>query len=178
MKMESISYVHQDITAVDIDSLVEVLRSEWLTQGPKVPEFEQAVADYCGADRGVAVSSATSALHLACLALDLGPGDWLWTSPNTFVASSNCALYCGAQVDFVDIDPSTYNISVEMLKEKLEKAKADNKLPKIVMPVHFAGQSCDMAAIHGLSSQYGFRIIEDASHAIGASYLEEPVGSC
>jgi len=173
-----IRYGRQDITQADIDAVVEVLRSDWLTQGPMVPRFEEAVAQYCGAQHAIAVNSATSALHIACLALDLGPGDWLWTSPNTFVASANCALYCGAKVDFVDIDPYTYNMSVECLKEKLESAEKEGRLPKIVMPVHFAGQPCDMSAIHALSEQYGFKIIEDASHAIGASYGNIRVGSC
>jgi len=173
-----IRYGRQDISQADIDAVVEVLRSDWLTQGPMVPRFEKAVAQYCGAHYAVAVNSATSALHIACLALDLGPGDWLWTSPNTFVASANCALYCGAKVDFVDIDPHTYNMSVGRLKEKLEKAEKEGRLPKIVMPVHFAGQPCDMPAIYTLSQQYGFQIIEDASHAIGASYSNIKVGSC
>jgi UDP-4-amino-4,6-dideoxy-N-acetyl-beta-L-altrosamine transaminase len=168
-----IPYGRQDISQADIDAVVEVLRSDFLTQGPTVPRFEQAVAEYCGVQHGVAANSATSALHIACLALDLGPGDWLWTSPNTFVASANAALYCGAKVDFVDIDPCTYNMSVERLKEKLEQAEKEGRLPKIVMPVHFAGQPCDMPAIHALSKQYGFKIIEDASHAIGASYVTE-----
>ena len=166
-----IPYGRQDISQADIDAVVEVLRSDFLTQGPTVPRFEQTVAEYCGVQHGVAVNSATNALHIACLALDLGPGDWLWTSPNTFVASANCALYCGAKVDFVDIDPRTYNMSVERLKEKLEQAEKEGRLPKIVMPVHFAGQPCDMPAIHALSQQYGFKIIEDASHAIGAHYV-------
>jgi dTDP-4-amino-4,6-dideoxygalactose transaminase len=165
-----IPYGHQDISQADIDSVVEVLRSDFLTQGPSVPRFEQAVAQYCGAQHAIAVNSATSALHIACLALGVGPGDWVWTSPNTFVASANCALYCGANVDFVDIDPRTYNMSVEQLTEKLERAYKTGRLPKIVIPVHFAGQPCDMTAIDALSEQYGFKIIEDASHAIGASY--------
>ena len=165
-----IPYGRQDISQAEINAVAEVLRSDFLTQGPMVPRFEEVVAQYCGAQHAVAVNSATSALHIACLALDLGPGDWLWTSPNTFVASSNCALYCGAKVDFVDIDPHTYNMSVERLKEKLIQAEKEGYLPKIVMPVHFAGQPCDMAAIHELSQQYGFNIIEDASHAIGAYY--------
>ena len=173
-----IPYGRQNISQADIDAVVEVLRSDFLTQGPTVPCFEQAVADYCGAQHGVAVNSATSALHIACLALDLGRGDWLWTSPNTFVASANAAFYCGAQVDFIDIDPRTYNISVERLKYKLEKAEKEGCLPNIIMPVHFAGQPCDMQAIHTLSQQYGFKIIEDASHAIGASYNNIKVGSC
>jgi UDP-4-amino-4,6-dideoxy-N-acetyl-beta-L-altrosamine transaminase len=173
-----IPYGRQDISQADIDAVVEVLRSDFLTQGPMVPRFEEAVANYCGAHHSVAVNSATSALHIACLALELGPGDWLWTSPNTFVASANCALYCGAKVDFVDIDPRTYNMSVERLKEKLVQAEKKGRLPKIVMPVHFAGQPCDMQAIHALSQQYGFKVIEDASHAIGASYNGIKVGSC
>ncbi len=173
-----IPYGRQDINQQDIDAVVEVLRSDFLTQGPKVPLFEETVADYCGARFGVAVNSATSALHIACLALGLGPGDSLWTSPNTFVASANCALYCGADVDFVDIDPLTYCMSVEALEQKLIQAKAQNKLPKIVVPVHFAGQSCDMKRIHELGQQYGFSIIEDASHAIGGRYLDKSVGSC
>lgn len=166
-----IPYGRQDISQADIDAVVEVLRSEWLTQGPNVQRFEQTVANYVGAKHAIAVNSATSALHIACLALEVGPGDWVWTSPNTFVASANCALYCGAAVDFVDIDPCTYNMSVERLVEKLEKAKAANRLPKLVIPVHFTGQPCDMPAIYKLSQQYGFKIIEDASHAIGASYI-------
>jgi dTDP-4-amino-4,6-dideoxygalactose transaminase len=165
-----IPYGRQDISQTDIDAVVEVLRSDFLTQGPVVPRFEQAVANYCGAKYAVAVNSATSALHVACLALDLGPGDWLWTSPNTFVASANSALYCGAQIDFVDIDPCTYNMSLQRLEEKLIEAERIGTLPKIVIPVHFAGQPCDMPAIHALSLKYGFKIIEDASHAIGASY--------
>lgn len=160
----------QDISQADIDAVLEVLRSDWLTQGPMVPRFEQAVTNYVGAQHAVAMNSATSALHIACLALGVGPGDWVWTSPNTFVASANCALYCGAKVDFVDIDPRTYNMSVERLTEKLEQAKATDRLPKVVIPVHFAGQPCDMPAINKLSQEYDFKIIEDASHAIGASY--------
>lgn len=173
-----IPYGRQDISQADIDAVVAVLRSDFLTQGPTLPRFEEAVAQYCGAQYGVAVNSATSALHIACLALDLGPGDWLWTSPNTFVASANAALYCGAEVDFVDIDQRTYNMSVERLKEKLMYAERAGRLPKIVMPVHFTGQPCDMPAIYALSQQYGFKIIEDASHAIGASYKNINVGSC
>lgn len=173
-----IPYGRQDISQADIDAVVEVLRSDFLTQGPAVPRFEKTVATYCGAGHAVAVNSATSALHIACLALDLRPGDWLWTSPTTFVASANCALYCGAQVDFVDIDPRTYNLSVECLAEKLARAEKAGKLPKIVVPVHLCGQSCDMAAIYALSRQYGFRIIEDASHAIGGKYQNESIGNC
>ena len=165
-----IPYGRQEITDDDISEVNKVLRSDFLTQGPIVPKFEKAVADYCNSSHAVAVNSATSALHIACLALDLGPGDWLWTSPNTFVATANCGLYCGAKVDFVDIDPDTYNMSVTSLTEKLVIAEKKGLLPKIVIPVHLAGQPCDMIAIHKLSKQYGFKIIEDASHAIGASY--------
>jgi UDP-4-amino-4,6-dideoxy-N-acetyl-beta-L-altrosamine transaminase len=173
-----IPYGRQSISEEDIQAVVDVLRSDFLTQGPTVPAFEKSVADYCGTQHAIAVNSATSALHLACLALDVGPQDVVWTSPITFAASANCALYCGATVDFVDIDPDTGNLSVERLAEKLRKAEAENKLPKVVIPVHLCGLSCDMAAIHALSRQYGFKIIEDASHAIGARYKGEPVGSC
>lgn len=171
-----IPYGRQDISEEDIQSVVEVLRSDWLTQGPAVERFEQEVAHYCGAKYAVAVSSATAALHIACLAAGLKPGDALWTSPNTFVASANCGLYCGAQPDFVDIDPRTYNLSVDALEEKL--ARAESRLPKVVIPVHFAGQSCDMEAIAGLGKRYGFSVIEDASHAIGGRYRDTRVGSC
>ena len=173
-----IPYGKQDINQADIDSVVDVLQSDFLTQGPQVPLFEKKVSDYCGSEYGVAVNSATSALHIACLALGLGKGDYFWTSPNTFVASANCGLYCGAQVDFVDIDPLTYNLSPEELEKKLIQAKQHNKLPKIVIPVHFAGQSCDMRKIYSLSREYGFKIIEDASHAIGGKYLDQPIGGC
>jgi UDP-4-amino-4,6-dideoxy-N-acetyl-beta-L-altrosamine transaminase len=173
-----IPYGRQDLTDADIAAVTEVLRSDFLTQGPAVPRFEQAVADYCGAAYAVAVNSATSALHLACLALDLGPCDWLWTSPNTFVASANCARYCGALVDFVDIDPRTYNLSASALAAKLEQAERIGRLPKVVLPVHFAGQSCDMRAIDVLAKRYGFRVLEDASHAIGGRYEDMPIGSC
>jgi UDP-4-amino-4,6-dideoxy-N-acetyl-beta-L-altrosamine transaminase len=176
--MEYIPYGRQDITEADIDAVVDVLRSDWLTQGPKVPEFENAVAGYCGATHAVAVNSATSALHIACLALGLGKGDRLWTSANTFVASANCARYCGADVDFVDIDQCTYNMSAQILETKLKQAKTDDKLPKVIIPVHFAGQPCDMPVFHQLSQEYGFKIIEDASHAVGASYQDIKVGSC
>ncbi|MBK5931282.1 UDP-4-amino-4,6-dideoxy-N-acetyl-beta-L-altrosamine transaminase [Halochromatium salexigens] len=172
-----IPYGRQDITEADIAAVEAVLRSDFLTQGPAVPRFEQAVAAKVGAANGVAVNSATSALHLACRALDLGPGDWLWTSPNTFVASANCARYCGARVDFVDIDLRTYNLSAEALSTKLEQADKTGTLPKIVIPVHFAGQPCDMPAIAALAERYGFKIIEDASHAIGARCDGEPVGN-
>ncbi len=171
-----IPYGRQSITQADIDAVVAVLQSDWLTQGPAIDRFEQAVTAHTGAAHGVAVNSATSALHIACLALGLGPGDWLWTSPNTFVASANVGLYCGAQVDFVDIDPRTYTLSVEGLAAKLAQAEAAQRLPKVVVPVHFAGQSCDMAAIHRLSQRYGFAILEDGSHAIGATYQGQPVG--
>jgi len=173
-----IPYGRQDISEEDIQAVVQVLKSDFLTQGPMVPAFEKAVTDYCGAKHAFAVNSATSALHIACLALEVGPGDFVWTSPITFVASANCALYCGAMVDFVDIDPRTYNMSVEKLKEKLETAEKNGKLPKVVIPVHLSGQSCEMQDIRALSKKYGFKIIEDASHAIGAKYLNEPVGNC
>jgi UDP-4-amino-4,6-dideoxy-N-acetyl-beta-L-altrosamine transaminase len=173
-----IPYGRQDITEEDIKAVVEVLNSTHLTQGPAVPKFEQAVIRHCNAKYAVAANSATSALHIACLALGLGPGDRLWTSPNTFVASANCGLYCGAKVDFVDIDPRTYNLCPMALEEKLHAAERDGKLPKVVIPVHFSGQPCDMRAIHELSKRYGFRIIEDASHAIGGKYLNEPIGNC
>jgi UDP-4-amino-4,6-dideoxy-N-acetyl-beta-L-altrosamine transaminase len=178
VRFNVIPYGRQDISQADINAVVEVLHSDFLTQGPMVPRFEEVVANYCDAQHAVAVNNATSALHIACLALDLGPGDWLWTSPNTFVASANCALYCGAQVDFVDIDPRTYNMSVDCLTAKLEQAEKDCRLPKIVIPVHFSGQSCDMPAIHALSQRYGFKIIEDASHSIGGKYNDEPIGNC
>ena len=178
MANQFIPYGRQHITDADIEAVVSVLKSDFLTQGSQVPAFEELVSTYTGASYGVAVNSATSALHIACLALGLGKGDWLWTTPNTFVASSNCALYCGATVDFVDIDPVTLNMSVEKLAEKLQLAKANHTLPKIVIPVHFAGEPCDMAAIYALSQQYGFKIIEDASHAIGGSYQQKPIGSC
>lgn len=173
-----IPYGRQDITQEDIDAVVEVLHSSNLTQGPAVPRFEQAVIKHCYAKYALAVNSATSALHIACLALDLGPGDWLWTTPITFVASSNCALYCGAQVDFVDIDPRTYNLCPKALEEKLIAAEKIGRLPKVVVPVHLCGQPCDMRAIHVLSERFGFKIIEDASHAIGGKYLSEPIGNC
>jgi len=173
-----IPYGRQDINQADIDAVIDVLQSDFLTQGPKIPQFEAAVSEKVNADLAVATNSATSALHLACLALGLGKGDCLWTSPITFVASANCGLYCGAQVDFVDIDLQTYNLCPEALEQKLINAKEQGKLPKIVIPVHFAGQSCDMARIHQLSEEYGFNIIEDASHAIGGQYLNQPVGSC
>ena len=172
-----IRYGQQDITQADIDAVIDVLKSVHLTQGPNIPQFEQSVLAHTGAKHAVAVNSATSALHIACLALGLGPGDWLWTTPNTFVASANCALYCGAQVDFVDIDPHTYNLCPKALEEKLTQAEKDGKLPKIVIPVHLTGQPCDMSAIHALGQKYGFKIIEDASHAIGGQYKGEPIGN-
>ena len=173
-----IPYGRQDINQADIDAVVEVLRSDFLTQGPVVPAFEKAVAEYLDTKYGLAVNSATSALHIACLALGVGKGDIVWTSPITFVASANCALYCGAKVDFIDIDPKTYNISVDRLKEKLVQAEKTGTLPKVVIPVHLCGQPCDMADIHALSKQYGFKIIEDASHSIGGRYKDEPIGNC
>jgi UDP-4-amino-4,6-dideoxy-N-acetyl-beta-L-altrosamine transaminase len=173
-----IPYGRQNISQEDIAAVVEVLRADFLTQGPVVPEFEKTVASYTGAEHAVAVSSATSALHISCLALGVGPGDLVWTSPITFVASANCARYCGADVDFVDIDPCTYNLSVSCLVEKLEQAKRNGRLPKVVIPVHLSGQVCEMEAIHALSVEYGFRIIEDASHAIGGSYKGEKIGNC
>ena len=173
-----IPYGRQDISQADIEAVLEVLHSEYLTQGPLVPLFEQTVASYCDSHHAIAVNSATSALHIACLALELGPGDALWTSPNTFVASANCGLYCGASVDFVDIDPVTYNMSATMLAEKLVVAEKEGRLPAVVVPVHFSGQPCDMKAIHALGQQYGFRIIEDASHAIGGHYRGQTIGNC
>jgi UDP-4-amino-4,6-dideoxy-N-acetyl-beta-L-altrosamine transaminase len=173
-----IPYGRQDISQDDIDAVVEVLRSEWLTQGPAIERFEQSVADYCGVKYAVAVSSATAGLHIACLAAGLGKDDVLWTSPNTFVASANCGLYCAANVDFVDIDPKTYNLSVENLKIQLGQAEQQHRLPKILIPVHFAGQSCEMEPMADLAQRYGFRIIEDAAHGIGGFYKERPIGSC
>tara|TARA_B110000008_G_C16966572_1_gene562257 strand:+ start:2198 stop:3355 length:1158 start_codon:yes stop_codon:yes gene_type:complete len=173
-----IPYGKQFISQDDIDSVIDVLHSNYLTQGPKVPLFEKIVSEYCNADYGIALNSATSALHIACLSLGLGKGDWLWTSTNSFVASANCGLYCGAKIDFIDIDPQTYNLSLAALEKKLIQAKKENKLPKILIPVHFAGQSCNMKEIHRLGKEYGFKIIEDASHAIGSKYLEKPTGGC
>jgi UDP-4-amino-4,6-dideoxy-N-acetyl-beta-L-altrosamine transaminase len=173
-----IPYGRQDINQDDIDAVVEVLRSDWLTQGPVLPRFEAAVAGYCGASYAVAVNSGTSALHLACAALGLGPGDWLWTSPISFVASANCARYCGAGVDFVDIDPRTGNMSVAALESQLAMAERQGRLPKAVIPVHFAGLSCDMKTIGQLAERFGFAVIEDACHALGGSYRGRKVGSC
>ncbi len=176
--MSTIPYGRQEITQADIDAVVSVLKSDYLTQGPEVPRFEAALARQCGAAHAVAVNSATSALHIACMALELGPGDLLWTSPITFVASANCALYCGAEVDFVDIDPRTYNLCPVALEHKLIAAQAAGRLPKVVVPVHLCGQPCDMAAIHRLAQTFGFKVIEDASHAVGGRYRNEPIGNC
>jgi UDP-4-amino-4,6-dideoxy-N-acetyl-beta-L-altrosamine transaminase len=173
-----IPYGRQSISEDDIQAVVDVLRSDFLTQGPVVPQFEQCVANYCDAQFGVAVNSGTAALHIACLALGVGSGDWVWTSPISFVASANCALYCGAQVDFVDIEPDTGNMCAVELARKLDIAEKEGKLPKVVIPVHFAGLPCDMKAIHALSQRYGFSIIEDACHALGARYYDEPTGNC
>ncbi|MET3053300.1 UDP-4-amino-4,6-dideoxy-N-acetyl-beta-L-altrosamine transaminase [Pseudomonas alkylphenolica] len=172
-----IPYGRQDITQADIDAVVSVLQSDFLTQGPMVPRFEQQVAEHVGATYALAVNSATSALHIACLALGLGPGDRLWTTPVTFVASANCGLYCGAQVDFVDIDSRTYNLCPEALARKLEQASHDNTLPKVLVAVHLCGQPCDMQAIRRLSERYGVKVIEDASHAIGGKYQGEFIGN-
>jgi len=176
--MKQIPYGRQEINQEDIQAVVAVLQSDWLTQGPAIQRFEEAVAAYCGAKYAVAVSNATAALHLACLAAGLGSDDLLWTSPNTFVASANCGLYCGAEVDFVDIDPRTYNMSVDALEEKLMQAAKSGRLPKVVIPVHFAGQSCQMKEIRKLADRYNFTVIEDAAHAIGGSYLGEKIGAC
>lgn len=173
-----IPYGRQNILQEDIDAVIAVLNSDFLTQGPVVSLFEEAIAKKCSVRYGVAVNSATSALHLACMALGVGKGDMVWTSPISFVASANCALYCGANVDFVDIDLATYNMSVDALEAKLVSASAENRLPKVVIPVHMAGQSCDMEEIYRLSQRYGFSVIEDASHAVGATYKNTPVGSC
>ncbi len=173
-----IPYGRQEISQEDIDAVTAVLKSDFLTQGPAVPRFEQTVSNYCDAKYAVAVNSATSALHIACLALGVGKGDIVWTSPITFVASANCVLYCGAKVDFVDIDAQTYNMCPERLAEKLAEAKIKGKLPKVVIPVHMCGQSCDMERIYKLGQQYGFKILEDASHAIGGRYNGLPIGNC
>ena len=173
-----IPYGSQNINENDIQSVVDVLRGQFLTQGPKVGAFERKIADYCGVKAAVAVNSATSALHIACKALGLGNGDLLWTSPNSFIASANCGLYCEADVDFVDIDPKTYNLCPRKLERKLKQAARKKRLPKIVIPVHFSGQPADMKTIAKLSEEYGFHIIEDASHAVGAEYLNEKVGNC
>lgn len=176
--MKNIPYGRQNITETDILRVIDVLKSDFLTQGPIVPKFEEGISEISGAKYAVAVNSATSALHVACLALGLQSGDTVWTVPNTFVASANCALYCGAKVDFVDIDPHTSNMSIELLEKKLRVAGKYGNLPKIVIPVHLTGEPCDMASIKTLSEEYGFRVIEDASHAIGGQYNSEMVGSC
>ena len=173
-----IPYGRQNISDEDVAAVVEVLRSDWLTQGPGIASFEQAFTEVCHVKHAVAVSNATAALHIACLSLDVGPGDLVWTSPNTFVASANCALYCGADIDFVDIDPQTLNLSVLRLADKLSAARQAGRLPKVVIAVHFSGRSCDMQAIAALSKEFGFRIIEDASHAVGAMHQGMPVGAC
>jgi UDP-4-amino-4,6-dideoxy-N-acetyl-beta-L-altrosamine transaminase len=173
-----IPYGRQDINQADIDAVISALKSDYLTQGPAIERFEQSVADYCGAKYAVAVASATAGLHIACLSAGLAHGDRLWTVPNTFVASANCGLYCGATVDFVDIDPKTYNLSIVALKSKLVQAAERGELPKVVIPVHFAGQSCDMGEIAKLSTQYGFQVIEDAAHGIGGRYKDRPIGCC
>lgn len=173
-----IPYGRQDVTQSDIDAVVAVLQSDYLTQGPVVPLFEQTVATYVGVKHALAVNSATSALHIACVALGLGAGDLLWTSSITFVASANCGLYCGAEVDFVDIDPITYNICTKALEAKLLLAKKHGRLPKVLVAVHLCGQSCDMVAIYELGQRFGFKIIEDASHAIGGKYRNEFIGNC
>jgi UDP-4-amino-4,6-dideoxy-N-acetyl-beta-L-altrosamine transaminase len=176
--MRIIPYGRQSINEEDIQAVVEVLRSDWITQGPKVVQFEEAIAHYCGAKHAVVTCNATAALHLACRSLGIKAGDRVWTSPNTFVASANCALYCGATIDFVDIDPHTYNMSVEALTQKLAAAKKTNTLPRLVIPVHFSGQSCEMQAIKALADRYGFYIVEDASHAIGGKYQNQFIGCC
>jgi UDP-4-amino-4,6-dideoxy-N-acetyl-beta-L-altrosamine transaminase len=173
-----IPYGRQDITEDDIAAVVAVLRGDFLTQGPAVPAFEAAVAGHCGVAHAVAVNSATSALHIAYLACGLGPGDWVWTSPVTFVATANAALYCGARVEFIDIDPATYVLCLDRLEARLAQAEAEGGLPRIVVPVHLAGQSCDMVRLAGLAARYGFRVVEDASHAIGATFGGQPVGGC
>ena len=173
-----ISYGKQDITECDIRAVIDVLKSDFLTQGPLVPKFESTLCTIAQVDYVTAVNSATSALHIACLALDVGESDTVWTVPNTFVASANCALYCGAKIDFVDIDPFTSNLSIQLLQQKLSQAKRENALPKVVIPVHLSGEPCDMASIKELSYEYGFKIIEDASHAIGGQFNNKPIGSC
>ncbi len=173
-----IPYGRQDISQSDLDAVIEVLQSDFLTQGPKTPLFEASIAEKVGARHALAVNSATSALHIACLALGLGNDDWLWTTPVTFVASANCGLYCGAKIDFVDIDPSTYNLSPRALEAKLIQAEKQGKLPKVLVAVHLCGQPCDMESIHRLSKRFGFKVIEDASHAIGGKYKGEYIGNC
>ena len=173
-----IPYGRQDISEEDVAAVCAVLQSDFLTQGPAIERFERVVAEHCGARHAVAVSNATAALHIACLALDLGPGDLAWTSPNTFVASANCARYCGADVDFIDIDPASWNLSPSLLAQRLDEARVLGRLPKVIVPVHFSGQSCDMEAIGRLAREYGVAVIEDASHAIGASFQDTAVGCC
>ncbi len=173
-----IPYGKQEINQDDINAVVDVLKSDFLTQGPQVPVFERALMEVADASYALAVNSATSALHIACLALGLGEGDRLWTTPITFVASANCGLYCGASIDFVDIDPATYNLCPQALEQKLIVAKRQKCLPKVLVAVHLCGQPCDMKAIHALSLEYGFKVIEDASHAIGGRYLDRPIGAC
>lgn len=175
--MKAIPYARQNISGEDVQAVIDVLQSDWLTQGPTIETFENRMATYCGANHAVAVNSATSALHIACLAAGLGPGDRLWTTPNSFVASANCALYCGAEVDFVDINPQTLNLDPSLLEAKLESAAAAGRLPKAVIPVHFAGEPCDMAEIAACCRRYGVAIIEDASHAVGAIYQGRKIGS-
>lgn len=175
---EFIPYGRQDLNSEDKQAVLSVLESDWLTQGPEVPKFEQALAETFSAKHAVAVNSATSALHLALLALEVGEGDWVWTSPNSFVASANAALYCGAQIDFVDIDPHTYLLSMEALENKLQQAEQMGRLPKVLVAVHFAGASCDMVKIAQLAQHYGFKVVEDAAHAIGAEQAGHKVGSC
>jgi len=177
--MKPIPYGRQSISEDDIASVVAVLKSDFLTQGPAIQRLEEAIAAYCGVKHAVAVCNATAALHVACAALELGSGDVLWTSPNSFVASANCARYCGADVDFVDIDPRTLNLDPAALRAKLEKTKASGgRLPKIVVPVHFSGLPCEMEELGRLAREYGFTILEDASHAIGARYRDKPIGDC
>lgn len=176
--MEYIPYAKQTISQSDIEAITKVLKSDFLTQGPIVEEFEKSIKNKVGAKFATSVNSATSALHIACKALGLNNNDWVWTSPNTFVASANCAIYCGAKVDFIDIDSKTYNISIKKLKEKLVEAKKNNNLPKIIIPVHYAGQSCCMKELSILSKEYDFKIIEDGSHALGGKYLNKFVGCC
>lgn len=173
-----IPYGRQEIDSEDVEAVLKTLRSDWLTQGPTVPKFEQIIGNYCRAKHAIATNSATSALHIACLALGVKKGDIIWTSPISFVASANCALYCGADVDFVDVNPITYNLCPELLEKKLIQAKKSGDLPRVLIPVHLAGQSCDMAKIYELSQRYSFRIIEDASHAIGGQYKESLIGGC
>ena len=173
-----IPYGKQNIDNHDIEAALKVLKSDFLTQGPVTPQFEKKISNYTNSQHAVAVNSATSALHIACIALGVGKNDIVWTSPISFVASSNCAIYCGASIDFVDIDRNSYNMSVEKLEEKLIKAKKENNLPKVVIPVHLSGQSCDMKSIYNLSKKFNFKIIEDASHATGGKYNGEPIGNC